>query len=58
MQNELLEYYSLVEFVNPSMLGTASEFRRRFENPILRSRDAGATDKVGIRKHQLMRRHI
>lgn len=50
IQNDLLEYYSLVEFVNPGLLGTATEFRRRFENPILRGRDSSATDseqKIG-----------
>ncbi|TKR93524.1 hypothetical protein L596_007960 [Steinernema carpocapsae] len=43
IQNDLLEYYSLVNFVNPGMLGTANEFKKRFENPILRSRDSEAT---------------
>ncbi|KAI6232961.1 DNA repair and recombination protein RAD54-like [Aphelenchoides fujianensis] len=46
IQNDLLEYYSLVNFVNPGMLGTAAEFRKRFENVILRSRDATATDEL------------
>ncbi|EGD76329.1 hypothetical protein PTSG_01031 [Salpingoeca rosetta] len=45
IQNELLEYYALVEFCNPGLLGSAGEFRKRFENPILRSRDSLATDK-------------
>ena len=27
-----------------SAIGTAQEFKRRFENPILRGRDAAATD--------------
>jgi DNA repair and recombination RAD54-like protein len=44
IQNDLLEYYSLVHFVNSDILGTAQEFKRRFENPILRGRDADATD--------------
>ncbi|KAG7190042.1 hypothetical protein KM043_006190 [Ampulex compressa] len=44
IQNDLLEYFSLVHFVNQGLLGTAQEFRRRFEVPILRGQDAAATD--------------
>uniref|UniRef100_A0A914VVU3 DNA repair and recombination protein RAD54-like n=1 Tax=Plectus sambesii TaxID=2011161 RepID=A0A914VVU3_9BILA len=44
IQNDLLEYFSLVHFVNPGLLGTAAEFKKRFENPILRGRDSAATD--------------
>ncbi|XP_038067942.1 DNA repair and recombination protein RAD54-like [Patiria miniata] len=45
IQNDLLEYFSLVHFVNRGILGTASEFKRKFELPILRGRDASCTDK-------------
>ncbi|CAF1506271.1 unnamed protein product [Rotaria magnacalcarata] len=45
IQNDLLEYFSLVHFVNSGILGTSSEFRTRFENPIRRGRDAGGSDK-------------
>ena len=45
IQNDLLEYFSLLHFVNTGILGTTSEFKRRFETPILRGRDAFATDK-------------
>lgn len=63
IQNDLLEYFSLIHFVNSGilgkiemqkknrkdrwrfLLGTASEFRTRFENPIRRGRDAGGSDK-------------
>ena len=44
IQNDLLEYFALVSFVNPGSLGTAADFRRHFENPILRGRDSYATD--------------
>lgn len=45
IQNDLLEYFSLVQFCNPGLLGTVSEFRRKFETPILLGRDAGCSDK-------------
>ncbi|XP_071653993.1 DNA repair and recombination protein RAD54-like [Temnothorax longispinosus] len=45
IQNDLLEYFSLVHFVNQGILGTAQEFRKKFETPILRGQDAAATDK-------------
>ncbi|XP_012276152.1 DNA repair and recombination protein RAD54-like [Orussus abietinus] len=45
IQNDLLEYFSLVHFVNQGLLGTAQEFRRKFENPILRGQDANASNE-------------
>ena len=45
IQNDLLEYFSLVHFVNGGILGSVAEFRKKFENPILRSRDGDASDK-------------
>ncbi|CAG0887496.1 unnamed protein product [Darwinula stevensoni] len=45
IQNDLLEYFSLIHFVNEGILGTAQEFKKRFERPILRGRDADATDE-------------
>ncbi|MEJ1282582.1 DNA repair and recombination protein RAD54-like [Cricetulus griseus] len=44
IQNDLLEYFSLVHFVNSGILGTAQEFKKHFELPILRSRDAAASE--------------
>ena len=57
IQNDLLEYFSLIHFVNEGILGTSQEFRRRFENPILRGRDADASDedhKKGVEKLEEM----
>ena len=56
IQNDLLEYFSLVSFVNAGILGTASEFRRRFENPILRGRDADASDADAAKGKERIRR--
>ncbi|TIB64422.1 hypothetical protein E3P78_01186 [Wallemia ichthyophaga] len=45
IQNDLSEYFSLLQFANPDYLGNKNEFRKNFENIILRGRDALATDK-------------
>lgn len=45
IQNDLTEYYSLIDFVNPGLLGEPSKFRREFENPIAKGRDADASEK-------------
>lgn len=43
IQNDLTEYFSLVHFVNEGILGTAQEFRKKYENSILKGQDALAT---------------
>ena len=45
IQNDLSEFYTMVDFVNPGLLGKYSTFRREFENPIVRSRQPGASPK-------------
>ncbi|KAJ2658765.1 DNA-dependent ATPase protein rad54 [Coemansia sp. RSA 1200] len=44
IQNDLTEYFALLNFTNPGLLGSPQEFRKRFELPILRGRDALASD--------------
>jgi len=53
LQNDLTEYFSLVKFANPDLLGGRLEFRKAFEIPILKGRDSNASEKeqqVGIAK--------
>uniref|UniRef100_A0A1A9WX77 Helicase ATP-binding domain-containing protein n=1 Tax=Glossina brevipalpis TaxID=37001 RepID=A0A1A9WX77_9MUSC len=45
IQNDLTEYFSLINFVNPNMLGTAAEFKRSYENVILRGQNSDSSDK-------------
>ena len=44
IQNDLTEYFSLLNFVIPGLFGTDNTFRRQYEIPILRGRDADASD--------------
>jgi DNA repair and recombination protein RAD54 and RAD54-like protein len=44
MQNDLTEFYAMVDFTNPGILGNPEEFRRRMMFPILRGREPDATE--------------
>jgi len=44
IQNDLSEYFSLLNFANPNYLGSRNEFRKKYEIPILRGRDAAGTE--------------
>ncbi|KAF7305012.1 SNF2 family domain-containing protein [Mycena kentingensis (nom. inval.)] len=44
VQNDLTEYFSLLNFANPGYLGSKNDFRKNFENAIIRGRDSEATD--------------
>lgn len=58
IQNDLLEYFSLVHFVNAGILGTAQEFRKQFEVPILKSRDADANPEDRLRGEEKLKNLI
>ncbi len=46
LQNQLQEFYSMVNFCNPDLLGSPAEFRKRYERPILAGREPDATDEM------------
>lgn len=52
MQNDLEEFFAMVDFTNPGILGTQEEFRRQTLAPILRGREPGATEKQKIRMNE------
>ncbi|KAM6283228.1 DNA repair and recombination protein RAD54B isoform 2-T2 [Porphyrio hochstetteri] len=43
IQNDLQEFYALIEFVNPGILGSLSTYKKIYEEPIVRSREPSAT---------------
>jgi DNA repair and recombination protein RAD54B len=44
LQNDLGEFFTAIDFVNPGLLGKRSAFKREFETPIVRSRQPNATE--------------
>lgn len=45
IQNDLSEFYVMVDFVNPDLLGSFKSFTKEFEVPIMKSRQPGASEK-------------
>uniref|UniRef100_A0A5F8GRR7 DNA repair and recombination protein RAD54B n=1 Tax=Monodelphis domestica TaxID=13616 RepID=A0A5F8GRR7_MONDO len=45
VQNDLQEFYALIEFVNPGILGSLSSYRKIYEEPIIISREPSATQE-------------
>ncbi|XP_014215295.1 DNA repair and recombination protein RAD54B isoform X2 [Copidosoma floridanum] len=45
LQNDLQEFYTLANFVNPGILGSFSEFKSYYEHPIVNSKRAAADEE-------------
>ncbi|XP_069552143.1 DNA repair and recombination protein RAD54B isoform X2 [Brachyistius frenatus] len=45
VQNDLQEFYAIIEFVNPGILGSSTAYRKVYEEPILRSRQPSSTEE-------------
>ncbi|KAI9785395.1 MAG: helicase [Candelina submexicana] len=45
IQNDLSEFFAMVDFINPGILGTPQTFKKEFEIPIVKSRQPGAARK-------------
>ena len=46
VENRLMDLWSLFSVLNPGLLGQATAFRKEFEQPIMRSQDRGATQRL------------
>uniref|UniRef100_A0A673B0X2 RAD54 homolog B n=1 Tax=Sphaeramia orbicularis TaxID=375764 RepID=A0A673B0X2_9TELE len=45
VQNDLQEFYAIIEFVNPGILGSSTSYKKVYEEPILRSRQPSCTEE-------------
>jgi DNA repair and recombination protein RAD54B len=55
LQNDLKEFYAMVDFCNPSILGSVKFFSEFFDKPIIQSRDISMSDQkreAGEKKFQ------
>ncbi|CAJ1062194.1 DNA repair and recombination protein RAD54B [Xyrichtys novacula] len=48
VQNDLQEFYAIIEFVNPGILGSSTGYRKVYEEPILRSRQPSCTEEERV----------
>ncbi|GME73736.1 unnamed protein product [Ambrosiozyma monospora] len=44
IQNDLQEFYTIINFINPGILGEQKQFQKEFANPISRSREANCSN--------------
>ncbi|XP_068615483.1 DNA repair and recombination protein RAD54B [Brachionichthys hirsutus] len=45
VQNDLQEFYAIIDFVNPGILGSSTAYRKVYEEPILHSRQPSCTEE-------------
>nr|XP_020007320.1 DNA repair and recombination protein RAD54B [Castor canadensis] len=53
IQNDLQEFFALIDFVNPGILGSLSSYRKIYEEPIIMSREPSSSEeekKLGERR--------
>ncbi len=44
LQNDLAEFFAIVNFTNPGLLGTPAHFRKHYQSPILAGREPDSSD--------------
>ncbi|GMM34231.1 DNA-dependent ATPase [Saccharomycopsis crataegensis] len=49
IQNDLEEFYTLIDFINPGILGSYPTFQKEYMKPILRSREPNCTNQEILR---------
>lgn len=54
IQNDLNEFYNIVNFINPGILGSQQEFQKLYLRPILQARDVNCTNKEVMKEGKLL----
>jgi superfamily II DNA or RNA helicase len=58
LENSVLDLWSIFDFLMPGYLGTAQDFRERYEVPITRDKDAPAQARLGRRLRPFLLRRL
>ncbi len=58
MENSVLDLWSIFDFLMPGYLGTAQDFRERYELPITREKDAAAQTRLARRLRPFLLRRL
>lgn len=58
LENSVLDLWSIFDFLMPGYLGSAKDFRERYELPITRERDAGAQSRLARRLRPFLLRRL
>jgi superfamily II DNA or RNA helicase len=58
MENSVLDLWSIFDFLMPGYLGTAADFKERYEIPIAREKDAGAQARLARRIRPFLLRRL
>jgi superfamily II DNA or RNA helicase len=58
LENSVLDLWSIFDFLMPGYLGTAADFRERYEGPITRSQDTAAQARLSRRLRPFLLRRL
>ena len=58
LENSVLDLWSIFDFLMPGYLGTAEDFRERYEQPIVRDKNGGAQARLARRLRPFMLRRL
>ncbi|ODV84816.1 hypothetical protein CANARDRAFT_179170, partial [[Candida] arabinofermentans NRRL YB-2248] len=58
IQNDLTEFYNIINFINPGVLGDLKEFQKNYMKPILRAREANCSNAMILKNGELKSKEL